>query len=42
MLGGDFSTPIVHQDLINSSMGPMYMPFGGVTGYGIAKAIRSR
>lgn len=35
MLGGDFSTPIVHQDLINSSMGPMYMPFGGVTGYGI-------
>ncbi len=35
MLGGDLSTPIVHQDLINSSMGPMYMPFGGVTGYGI-------
>ena len=35
MLGGDLSTPVVHQDLINSSMGPMYMPFGGVTGYGI-------
>ena len=35
MLGGDLSTPIVHQDLINSSMGPMNMPFGGVTGYGI-------
>ena len=35
MVGGDLSTPIVHQDLINSSMEPMYMPFGGVTGYGI-------
>lgn len=35
MLGGDLSTPIIHQDLINSSMGPMYMPFGGVTGCGI-------
>ena len=35
MLGGDLSTPIVHQDLINSSMGPVYMPFGSVSGYGI-------
>lgn len=32
MLGGDFNTPIVHQDLANSTMGPMYMPFGGVVG----------
>ena len=32
MLGGDFNTPIVHQDLANSTMGAMYMPFGGVVG----------
>lgn len=32
MIGGDFNTPVVHQDLANSTMGPMYMPFGGVIG----------
>lgn len=32
MVGGDFSTPIVHQDLINSGMPTIYMPFGGVLG----------
>ena len=32
MIGGDFNTPVVHQDLANSAMGPMYMPFGGVIG----------
>lgn len=35
MIGGDFNTPVVHQDLVNSAMGPMYMPFGGVTGAGL-------
>ena len=37
MFGGDFGTPIVHQDLINSSMGPMYMPFGGVGNSGMGQ-----
>ena len=35
MLGGDLSTPIVYQDLANSTMGPMYMPFGSVAGCGV-------
>lgn len=33
MIGGDFDTPIVYQDLANSTMGPMAMPpLGGITG----------
>ncbi len=37
MIGGDFDTPIMYQDLANSTMGPMYIPFGtmaGMSGYG--------
>lgn len=33
MIGGDFDTPMVYQDLANSTMGPMAMPpLGGITG----------
>ena len=33
MIGGDFDTPMVYQDLANSTMGPMVMPpLGGITG----------
>lgn len=34
MIGGDFNTPVMYQDLANSTMPPMYMPFGGVIGSG--------
>lgn len=35
MIGGDFDTPIMYQDLANYTMNPMYpvgMPFGGMVG----------
>lgn len=32
MIGGDFDVPIMYQDLANSTMGPMSMPFGGMVG----------
>lgn len=32
MIGGDFDVPIMYQDLANSTMGPMSMPFGGMAG----------
>ena len=28
MIGGNFDTPIMYQDLANSTMGPLNMPFG--------------
>ena len=31
MIGNDFETPIMYQDLANYSMGPMITPFGGMT-----------
>ena len=33
MIGNDFETPIMYQDLTNYTMGPMYMPFAGVNPY---------
>lgn len=35
MIGGDFNTPVMYQDLVNSTMAPIYMPFGGITGIGL-------
>lgn len=35
MLGSNFDTPIMYQDLGNYTMSPMYMPFGGMTAGGI-------
>ena len=35
MIGGDFNVPIMYQDLANSSMGPLNMPFGGMVGAGM-------
>ena len=32
MIGSNFDTPVMYQDLANSTMGPMYMPFGGMYG----------
>ena len=36
MIGGDFDVPIMYQDLGNSTMGPMNIPFGMMPGmYGV-------
>ncbi len=35
MIGSNFDTPVMYQDLANSTMGPMYMPFGGMYGLGL-------
>ena len=32
MIGGDFDTPIMYQDLANYTMSPMSMPFGAMSG----------
>ena len=36
MIGGDFDVPIMYQDLANSTMSPMNIPFGMMPGmYGV-------
>ena len=35
MIGDNFNVPIMYQDLANSAMGPLNMPFGGMIGTGI-------
>ena len=32
MIGGDFDVPIMYQDLAKSTMGPMNIPFGAMSG----------
>lgn len=32
MIGGDFDTPVMYQDLANYTMGPMNIPFGVMSG----------
>lgn len=32
MIGGDFDIPVMYQDLANSTMGPMNLPFGAMSG----------
>lgn len=38
MIGGDFDTPVMYQDLANYTMSPMYMPFGGMTAGGVGSS----
>ena len=35
MVGDNFNVPIMYQDLANSTMGPLNMPFGGIYGTGM-------
>ena len=35
MIGSNFDTPVMHQDLASSTMAPLNMPFGGLYGAGL-------